>query len=214
MTENGKNDLGIHPAKAKLQAKQMNQLIKTKPRYPSGRPRPLCVFTLMTRLTKIPMRVYRNDQDDSRDDSLDHDDCRDDSLDHDDSRDDSLDYDDSRDDSLDKDQDIANYSNPRFLCIQCVINSQERSRSTHTYTHTLTHINTHTVQSTTAISLHEYTNRPRDPPAIRQRYNWLSSIIKVYTLQTDVALVVPDHLRVYSAVSEYKCRGGVATPPA
>ncbi|ELU14375.1 hypothetical protein CAPTEDRAFT_204300 [Capitella teleta] len=68
-----------------------------------------------------------------------------------------------------------------------------------------------TVHSTTATSLQDNTNRPRDPPAISDRYNWLSSTIKVYTLQTDVALVVSDHLRVSSAVSEYKCRSGVAT---
>ncbi|ELT94974.1 hypothetical protein CAPTEDRAFT_217809 [Capitella teleta] len=34
-----------------------------------------------------------------------------------------------------------------------------------------------TVQSTTATSLQDYTNRPRDPPAINDRYNWLSSTI-------------------------------------
>ncbi|ELT93116.1 hypothetical protein CAPTEDRAFT_206327 [Capitella teleta] len=68
-----------------------------------------------------------------------------------------------------------------------------------------------TVHSTTATSLQDNTNRPRDPPAISDRYNWLSSTIKVYTLQTDVALVVPEYLRVSSAVSKYKCRSGVAT---
>ncbi|ELT87025.1 hypothetical protein CAPTEDRAFT_186811 [Capitella teleta] len=113
------------------------------------------------------------------------------------------------------------------LCTSWMIHTLHAKLKASTHPQTQ-HINTHipnptsrdrdrdrhrvdTVQSTTATSLQDYTNRPRDPPAISDRYNWLSSTIKVYTWQTGIALVVPEYLRVSSAVSKYKCRSGVAT---